>query len=90
MFSCYLPSPAPSSCVSSPRVLDRWPGLDAAVPTLTNERSRVDVGNPFIAARFAANLALLSAPISGVYGSGSPSLHVNCKGVPSVAGKICL
>jgi hypothetical protein len=59
------------------RVLETKIGFRAAAATLPNDRSRVDFGTPFNAACFAANLALLSIPISDVCDSTSPSSHVD-------------
>ena len=84
MFPQYLQMHVLSSRSLAERVLETKLGFRAAASTSPTETLCVDFGTPFTAARFAANLALLSTRISDVWNCSSPSSHVDAGGVPSI------
>lgn len=86
--SHYLRLPLLSSRLPRERiflVLETKIGFRGAASTSPNGVSRIALGTPFNATRFAANLALLSTPISDAWKSKSPSSHVDVERVPSIA-----
>lgn len=76
-------------CSSNIRMLEANFGFGVAASALSNDRSRIDFGNPFKAARFEASLALLSSPISSVEVDSPPSLHVGGSPMRLSAGLRC-